>query len=152
MAVVEDKKQDQKEHEEVRDILAQMRPLYQDFTRIKAFVDAFAPKLRGFETHICTLLNWEEGYQRRVKAAEGNIAQMEQAAKTRIATMEHGHRTLVDDLSRKQLEADRVKADYESLKRTVIEERAQLAALKDHYERLIGQVNATPAAKKAAGK
>lgn len=139
MATVEEKKQ----IAEVETILAEMRPLYREFQDLSARLGAFWPKLRAFETKLTTLLNFEEGYSRRAKEMEARLAQSEKAAKTRLTTIEHGHKTLIDDLSRKQIEADRVKADAEALQRKLLDERANLAALKDHYEREIAAINST---------
>src|SRR5688572_32596489 len=91
-------KQDEKERAEVREILAQVQPLYKEAQELASRLSGFMSKFQTFErTKVLPLLNWHEGYERRMKAAEVNIAQMEQAAKTRLSTIEHGHKTLVDD-------------------------------------------------------
>lgn len=129
------------ETKEVEQILAEMRPLYRELSDLAARASAIGPKLRGFETQLVTLLNWEEGYTRRAKAMETELANSERAAKQRLSTIEHGHKTLIDDLSRKQLEADKAKADAEALNRRLLEERAELVSLKDHYERKLAEIN-----------
>lgn len=130
------------EKQEVETTLAQLRPLYRELSGMAAAASSLGPKLRAFETHLCTLLNWEEGYSRRMKAMEAELSRTEQAARTRLSTIEHGHKTLIDDLSRKQIEADKAKADAVALERKLIEERGNLALLRDEYQRKIAELNA----------
>jgi hypothetical protein len=140
--------EEKQEVENIRGIIARSRPIYKEVLALTAHVEAVAAKLRTFETDLTILCNAQESLERRRRDADAAIVQAEKAAKDRLMVMEHGHRTLVDNLSRKQIEADKAKADAEALMRKADEARAEADLIREHYEKKLSEITAAHPSKK----
>jgi len=136
-----------KEAEAVNEALVQLRQLYKDFNSVSASVSALSAKMRSFETGIVQLLNFEDAAERRKKAAEINLASVEQQAKTRLMNIEQNNRTIIDRLSQKEMEAERKMAEAVAKLADADRRVNDAEMLKVHYEELLAKATASLPAK-----
>lgn len=146
MAIAENA--DAKEVAEINEVISKSRPLFALHARARDAFAAFERDYRTFETGLVMLMNAERNFERRMKEAEARLADAERQARERLATMEHGHRTLLEDLNRKQLEADKVKTEAEATMRKGLAQMAEAVELRHMYERKISEVNSVSPKKK----
>ena len=121
--------------DDIRDILARATKFYQRWEGVGKTVDNFIGELRGLRADVVHLLNAKESIDRLVKEAEIKLASAERDARTRLASVEQGHRSLVDKLSKREIELSNKMAEIEKRDLSVTEARNRYELLKEEYER-----------------
>lgn len=127
-AVVEEK-------QEIREGIAELTKFYQKYQARAGWFGEFLADVNALRARLVFLLNHEESLERRTKAAELNLAQVEREAQTRLQNVEQGHRAIIDRLSQKERELDRMKSEQEKAEQTNAAMRVELELKQEALER-----------------
>jgi hypothetical protein len=125
------------EKAEIREGIAELTKFYQKYQVRVGWFSEFLADVNGLRARLVFLLNQEEALDRRNKAAELNLSQVEREAQNRLQNVEQGHRAIIDRLSQKERELDQAKSAVEKAEQHNANMRVELELKSEALERKI---------------
>lgn len=133
-----------------RAAIAQLSAFFTKWEQRVTILDEILKEAKSLRHEVVTLLNARDMLDRRNKDAAIELERVEREARTRLSTIEQGHRTLVDDLSKKQIALDNLKAELDKREAATAAARHEAELIKHAYEQKLSALSAaSPKAKGA---
>lgn len=131
-----------KEAEDIREVLAKAEKFYQRYATLGKTLDIFTAEYRSLKAEIVHLLNEKDALRRLNMDAALQLSKTEREAQTRLQTVEQGHRALIDNLSKKQIELENKLAEVEKRENHAAAERHKYELLNDEVNRRLAGLTA----------
>jgi len=145
MAVAMKEKTSEVDEQGIREAIARMDKNFQTLEKARTVLEGFDWK--AMRVDLVQLLNSRESLSKLKKQAELDIAAAEREAQIRLASVESGHRTMIERLELREIEVSRKQAEMERRELAVAQERQRFDLLNAELERKIAGVDRVTAKK-----
>lgn len=128
------------EEQEIRELVARATKFYQRWESFGKQFETLWMEFRNVRADVVQLLNARESIDRKVKDSEIVLARNEKEAQQRLASVEMGHRALIDRLSKQEAELRNKNAEMERAELHMRGEREKIELLRASLEARIAAV------------
>lgn len=133
MATTVTKEREEVDESAIRDAIARTDKSFRALESARAILADFDWK--AMRSDIVLLLNSRESLTKMKKIAEIGIAAAEREAQSRLASVDSGHRAMLERLELREISVSRKEAEVETLKLSLSDERRKYDLLNAELER-----------------